>query len=134
MNLIEDFKKELGAAKKLSKLKMEYIVDLAYKFVKEYLVENNKAKVKSHQLRRFLNAIKGVKVKVDRNKSFSDLDKIKILMLRPQFENARAKEPKLIELSNICSEMIKYIKDIDDFYVFANFFESVVAFHKPYEK
>lgn len=134
MSLVDEFKKKLTSEKKLSNIKMEYIVDLAYKFVKDYLVESNRAKIKSHQLRRFFNAIKSVKVKVERNESFSEKEKIKIIMLRPQLENARAKEPKLKELSEICSEMIKSINDINDFYIFSNFFESIVAFHKPYEK
>lgn len=134
MSLLTDFEKQLNDAKKLSKLKMEYVVDLAYNFVKEYLVDNNRAKVKSHQLRRFFNAIKSVKINVERNESFSEKEKIKIIMLRPQLENARAKEPKLKELSEICSKMIMSINDIDDFKTFANFFESIVAFHKPYEK
>ena len=135
MSLITDFEKQLNYAKKLSKLKMEYVVDLAYNFVKEYLVDDkNRVRVKSHQLRRFFNAIKSVRINVERNDSYSEKERIKIIMLRPQLENARAKEPKLEELSEICSKMIMSINDIDDFKTFANFFESIVAFHKRYEK
>ncbi len=135
MSLVEDFKNQLiSNGNKLSNLKMEYIVDLANKFVQQHLIENGKAKVKSHQLRRFFNAIKSVKIKVERNESISEKEKIKIIMLRPQLENARAKEPNLKELSEICSKMIMNIHDKHDFITFANFFESIVAFHKPYEK
>lgn len=135
MSLITDFEKQLNDSQKLSKLRMEYVVDLAYNFVKEYLVDDkNRVRVKSHQLRRFFNAIKSVRINVERNDSYSEKERIKIIMLRPQLENARAKEPKLEKLSEICSKMIMSINDIDDFKTFANFFESIVAFHKRYEK
>ena len=119
---------------KLSEIDIAYIVDFAFYFVKNNLVENGKAKVKNHQLRRFFNAIKSIKIQVDNNDDFTQKEKIKIIMLKPQFANASAKEKRLTKLAIICNDMISKINDKDDFLVFANFFESIVAFHKPYDK
>ncbi|MHB8338426.1 MAG: type III-A CRISPR-associated protein Csm2 [Ignavibacteriaceae bacterium] len=134
MITVNKFNSTLDSKDKLSELDTALVIDFAHDFVENYLVNNGKAKIKSHQLRRFFNAIKGVKLKVDQIGNFTEKERIKVIMLRPQLINASAKEPTLNELELVCNKMIKKIKDKDDFYLFSNFFESIVAFHKPYDK
>lgn len=46
MDMIEDFKKQLNSVQKLSKLRMEYVVDLAYKFVEKYSLKRIELRLK----------------------------------------------------------------------------------------
>ena len=121
--LFDDFKDN-----KLSEIPLENLIDCAESFVREKLRQ-----VKTPQIRRFFDAIKNIKNSVyDNNGELTGPDKAKLLMLRPQLANASAKKFELKDLTAICTKMIKKVDDKDDFYHFANFFESLVAFHKAY--
>jgi len=118
----------------LSQVDLDKLIDFAYSFV----TETDLKFVKIHQIRRFFDAVKNIKLSVDSTKdstkSFDKKEKAKLLMLRPQLFNASKKQWTLKELSNITGEWIKKVNDKDDFYQFANFFESLVAFHKAEAK
>ena len=118
-------KKDIKEAKKLAELDLEYLVDSAEWFVQRYLID-----IKTHQIRRFFEAVK----KIEMSNSFEKTEMAKLIMLRPQLANASAKQPKLKMFTEICSLMIKKVKNKEDFGKFANFFESLVAFHKAYAK
>ncbi len=128
MGRLDTFKYDIKKSTKLTEIDLDTLIDNA-KILAEEL-----RKTKTHQIRRFFDAIKNIKVAVDTNKALSGEDKTKLLMLRPQFENAAQKQAGLRELTDICSAMIKKIKeskfDDKEFLHFANFFESLVAFHK----
>jgi CRISPR type III-A-associated protein Csm2 len=53
-------------------------------------------------------------------------------MIRPQLANASAKQYQLKDLAIISTAMIKKVVEKEDFDLFYNFFESLVAFHKVY--
>lgn len=122
----ETIEKTIEKSDKLSKVNLDTLIDYA-----EWFVKNTELlKISTHQIRRFFDAIKNIKM----SKSFTDKEKAKLLMLRPQLANASAKQSALKDLTNICTAMIKKVNDREDFNQFANFFESLVAFHKVYAK
>ncbi|GAX62163.1 CRISPR-associated RAMP protein [Candidatus Scalindua japonica] len=116
---------KLNKIKKLSEFELESLIDFA-----ECCAQDHLRRIETHQIRRFFNAVKNIKLCVDKQNEFTDVEKAKLLMLRPQLANASAKKRDLREFSSICTSMIKKVTDKDDFYQFAMFFESVVAFHK----
>lgn len=124
---LNSFKKKIDNSVGLSKVPLDELIDYAEWFVKEHL-----KKVKTHQIRRFFDAIKNIKENVKNSGKFGDGERAKLLMLRPQLANASAKQHRLNELTNVCTAMIKKVADKEDFDRFANFFESLVAFHKAY--
>lgn len=111
----------------LAELDLDLVIDEAAIIVEESLLD-----VKTHQIRRFYNVVKNLKgsLKNSGKRPLTGIEKAKLLMLRPQLANASAKQYRLKNLSELIALMIKKIHDTNDFELFANFFESIVAFHK----
>lgn len=105
-------------------------------YSKKLAEDTSLIEVKKHQLRRFFESIKKIRIEVEKNKTgvIDNANLAKLYMLRPQLVNAGKKRPELKQLEKVCSEMIRRIKSVEDFYNFANFFESLVAFHNAYAK
>lgn len=120
---------EIEGKTKFSEINLDKLIDYA-----EWFVKSNLRSVKTHQIRRFFDAIKNIKISVDKKENLEDKDKVKLIMLRPQLANASAKQRSLKELTDICTVMIKKVNDKKDFYHFVHFFESLVAFHKVYAR
>ena len=125
---LSSFKKKIDNSASLSKVPLDELIDYAEEFVKK----KDLKKVKTHQIRRFFDAIKNIKEDVKNSGKFGDGERAKLLMLRPQLANASAKQYRLKELTNLCTAMIKKVAGKEDFDRFVNFFESLVAFHKAY--
>lgn len=139
MDYCNELEKKVDNSKRLSDIDLDYLIDNADLFVKKYLIgkEENQKEIKTHQIRRFFNVVKNIEIIVNHKGKFEDSERVKLLMLRPQLANASGKQKDLKSLTRIISFMLKKIDKIDgekDFYQFANFFESLVAFHKSYAK
>ncbi len=89
--------------------------------------------IKTHQIRRFFDAVKNIDVGLKNAKNPDDEFRLKyrpkLLMLKPQLANATAKKAKLGILLDVTKELLKYVHNKKDFDRFMNFFESVVAYH-----
>ncbi len=124
---IDDKLKENNAH--LSQIDLDELIDFAYHFVTDK--DSGMIKVKTHQIRRFFDAIKKIKLSVDKEEKFENKEKAKLLMLRPQIFNAAKKQGWILkDLAEITGNWIKKVNNADDFYQFVNFFESLVAFHQ----
>lgn len=115
--------KVIKEANKLAEVDLDLLIDYAEAFVMK-----NLRNVKTHQIRRFFDSIK----KIQSSGNFTNREKAKLFMLRPQLINASARQNRLKELATICTTMIKKVDSQSDFRNFANFFESLVAFHNAY--
>ncbi len=120
---LREVEKVIKEATTLADVDLDLLIDYAESFVKKHL-----CRVKTHQIRRFFDSVKNIQKSGD----FSKREKAKLLMLRPQLANASAKERSLKQLAEICTIMIKKVDSPGDFDNFANFFESLVAFHKAH--
>ncbi|PWW82846.1 type III-A CRISPR-associated protein Csm2 [Prosthecochloris marina] len=97
-------------------------------------------KVKNHQLRRFFSAIKNIQKKIVDLKDEDQLppeNYAELQMLRPQLANTvgrlRGHEKFVMQdLLDILQPVFKTVKKNNDFVLFVNFFESIVAYHKVY--
>ena len=133
MDINKYFREEI-LIKSIVELQLEDLIEYAEKFVNEYLLGVGKRKqIKTHQIRRFYDAIKSIEVSVRKN-GFRPQDKAKLLMLIPQLANAMGKQRDLRELKDVCTALIPKVNDGEDFTKFVNFFQSIVAFHKAYAK
>lgn len=95
--------------------------------------ELKRKKLKTNQIRKFLDAVNRIKVELNQDGiEFEDV-KPKIVLLRPKLAYAAARQPDQVELlSDILSVAIKENKtdSKEDFERFVQFLESIVAYHK----
>ncbi|MBD3375870.1 type III-A CRISPR-associated protein Csm2 [candidate division KSB1 bacterium] len=123
-------KRQINDVDVMRNIELDLLIDFADKFAEKFLKN-----VKTHQIRRFFSSVKSIEKKVRSSDSvLSDSERVKLIMLRPQLANASAKQKQLKKLTEICTIMIQKVDEKPDFERFANFFESLVAFHKVYAK
>jgi len=102
----------------------------------EYLQELG---LKTNQIRKFLDAVNRLKVKLsqDKDERFSSIE-TEVYLLKPKLAYATArKENEKINsvkpLNDVLSEAIDKVKDTPDFYRLVNLIESIIAYHKAAE-
>ncbi|MBF0555779.1 MAG: type III-A CRISPR-associated protein Csm2 [Nitrospirae bacterium] len=124
---LEEFNRIIGESVSLTDIELDIMIDYSE------VLARNLSSIKTHQIRRFFDAIKNIKMSFDESIVLTPEYQAKLLMLRPQFMNAAVKQSGLKVLTEICSKMIGKIKDKGfdkkDIMHFTNFFESLVAFH-----
>ena len=85
-------------------------------------------KLKTNQIRKFLDAINQLKAKLA-VKSFADI-KDEIFLLKPKLVYASAKQNSVKSFSKVISTAIENVHDEDDFQRLAQLVESIIAYHK----
>ncbi len=102
----------------------------------EYLQEIG---LKTNQIRKFLDAVNRLKVKLaqDKDEQFSTIE-TEIVLLKPKLAYATARKDNektnpVKPLNDVLSEAIDRIKDTPDFYRLENLIESIIAYHKAAE-
>ena len=103
------------------------------KLLGEYLKEQG---LKTNQIRKFLDAVKRLKVKLaqDKEESFSLIED-ELFLLKPKLAYAAVRQQDrgsnpVKPLSDVISEAIDKVKDSPDFYRLVQLIESIIAYHK----
>jgi CRISPR-associated protein Csm2 len=103
------------------------------KLLGEYLKEQG---LKTNQIRKFLDAVKRMKVKLaqDKEDSFSVIED-ELFLLKPKLAYAAVRQQDrggnpVKPLSDVISEAIDKVKDSPDFYRLVQLIESIIAYHK----
>jgi CRISPR-associated protein Csm2 len=88
--------------------------------------------LKTNQIRKFLDAINRLKVKINLGDNDDLFEQIKpeIVLLKPKLAYAAARERAAKPLSNIISKAIDKVHSLDDFNRLVNLIESIIAYHK----
>jgi CRISPR-associated protein Csm2 len=92
--------------------------------------------LKTNQIRKFLDAVKRLKVKLaqDKEESFSVIED-ELFLLKPKLAYAAIRQQDrgsnpVKPLSDVISEAIDKVKDSPDFYRLVQLIESIIAYHK----
>ncbi len=120
---------ELKALNKLSELQKEKLV----KFSDNIAYELKKDGLKTHQIRKFWSAINKIKSKTNTQEDEKLKDKIikeEAIMLKPKLAYATGRKREVKKLMKVLEPCIDRIKNSQDFNVFIDFVESIVAYHK----
>ncbi len=103
------------------------------KLLGEYLKDQG---LKTNQIRKFLDAVKRLKVKLaqDKEESFSVIED-ELFLLKPKLAYAAIRQQDrgsnpVKPLSDVISEAIDKVKDSPDFYRLVQLIESIIAYHK----
>ncbi|NJK30554.1 MAG: type III-A CRISPR-associated protein Csm2, partial [Acaryochloris sp. SU_5_25] len=108
-----------------SKYQIRTLVEHAEKFGR-YLEEN---KLKTNQVRKFLDAVNRIKADLPENGDFSEIE-TEIVLLKPKLAYAAARQPSVEALNKVMSAAIDKVRSIDDFHRLVQFLESTIAYHK----
>lgn len=93
--------------------------------------------LKTNQIRKFLDAVNRLKVKLaqDQEEKFSTIE-TELILLKPKlaYATARKEDDRKINpvkpLNDVLSEAIDKVKDTPDFYRLVQLIESLIAYHK----
>jgi CRISPR-associated protein Csm2 len=91
-----------------------------------YLKEAN---LKTHQIRKFLNAVNQLKFKLAQKKEFSVI-KDEVIYLTIKLVYAAAKNKEAADLSKVIIVAIEKVESAEDFYRLVQLIESIIAYHK----
>ncbi|HBW57498.1 MAG TPA: type III-A CRISPR-associated protein Csm2 [Oscillatoriales bacterium UBA8482] len=89
--------------------------------------------LKTNQIRKFLDAVKRLKVQPEKNVDFNVAIKNGLQLLRPQLAYAAAKQPNvegIKDLRLVMEAAIKKVNHPEDFTRFVQLIESIIAYHK----
>ena len=96
-----------------------------------YFLKNSR--LETNQIRKFLDAINRVKVKLNQDKDdeqiFNDIEP-EIVLLKPKLAYAAARQRSAKPLSDVMSIAIDNVKTVEDFKRLIQFIESIIAYHK----
>jgi CRISPR-associated protein Csm2 len=96
-----------------------------------YFLKNSR--LETNQIRKFLDAINRVKVKLNQDKDdqqiFNDIEP-EIVLLKPKLAYAAARQKAAKPLSDVMSIAIDNVKTVEDFKRLIQFVESIIAYHK----
>ncbi|WP_017295921.1 type III-A CRISPR-associated protein Csm2 [Geminocystis herdmanii] len=93
-------------------------------------------RLETNQIRKFLDAINRLKVKLTQggeNKSETDLFQLvepEIVLLKPKLAYAAARVDAAKPLSDVMAQVIDKVQSLDDFDRLVQFIESIIAYHK----
>ena len=84
--------------------------------------------LKARQIRKFLDAVKQLKIKL----AISDFAEVKseIILLKPKLAYATAKHKSIKKLENVLSVAIDLVHDKRDFERLVQIIESIISYHK----
>ena len=86
-------------------------------------------KLKTNQVRKFLDAVNRLKAQPEKEKDFEEI-KSGVQLLRPQLAYAAARQKGAVDLQLVMEAAINQINDPEDFTRFVQLTESIIAYHK----
>ncbi|HEY9865932.1 MAG TPA: type III-A CRISPR-associated protein Csm2 [Candidatus Obscuribacterales bacterium] len=126
---------------KLKSLK-DYSIRELVKHAQEFGPYLKEQKLQTNQIRKFLDAINRLKVKIAQNADqstqnseqnnktvFSKIEP-EVVLLKPKLAYAAARQPAAKPLSKVISVAIDKVHSIEDFERLVQFIESTIAYHK----
>ena len=118
--------KEIGSLKTLSMLETDQLVDLAEK-MGDFLA--NQIRLKTSQIRKFLDAVNEIKSKgtQDREASFF---RSQCMLLKPKLAYAAGRQDEVRPLMVVLVPCIDRVHNKDDFNRFYRFVEAIIAYHR----
>lgn len=96
---------------------------------KEFGEHLNRQRLQTNQIRKFLDAVNRLKVTITQEREFSKIEP-EIVLLKPKLAYAAARQKAAKPLSDVISEAINRVKNIEDFERLVQFIEAIVAYHK----
>ena len=118
--------KELTALKTLSALEADKLVDLAEK-MGDFLA--NRIRLKTSQIRKFLDAVNEIKSKgiQEQNEKFF---RSECMLLKPKLAYAAGRQDEVKPLMAVLAPCIDRVHNKEDFTRFYRFVESIIAYHR----
>jgi len=116
---------ELENLDTMKNLSAERLVEYAEE-VGDFLA--NKVRLKTSQIRRFLDAVTRIKTKSFGNEGV-DFERESIL-LRPKLAYAAGRQDQVKPLMAVLDPCMRKVKDEDGFLNFARFVEAIIAYHR----
>ena len=89
---------------------------------------NNK-KLKTSQVRKFLDAINQLKTEMTKDNDFKRIE-TGVVLLKPKLAYAAARQESAKPLSEVMSKAIDKVETTEDFERLVQFIESIIAYHK----
>ena len=89
------------------------------------------AKLKTTQVRRFLDAIKRLKTELAKSNEFSSIE-IEVLLLKPKVAYTAARHKSAKSFSNVITAAIDKVNDRASFIRLTQLIESIIAYHKAF--
>ena len=86
-------------------------------------------KLKTNQVRKFLDAVNRLKAQPEKEKDFEEI-KSGVQLLRPQLAYAAARQKGAVDLQLVMEAAINQINEAEDFTRFVQLTESIIAYHK----
>ena len=90
-------------------------------------------RLETNQIRKFLDAINRLKVKLAQDKDdqqiFSEIES-EIVLLKPKLAYAAARQKAAKPLSDVMSTAIDHVHSVEDFKRLVQLIESIIAYHK----
>lgn len=116
---------ELERLETMKSLSAERLVEYAEE-VGDFLA--NKVRLKTSQIRRFLDAVTRIKSKSFGNKDV-DFER-ESLLLRPKLAYAAGRQDQVKPLMAVLDPCMRKVKGEEDFLNFARFVEAIIAYHR----
>lgn len=123
-SVADEVAEELAKLSSMGDLTAEKLVEYAEK-VGNFLA--NRVRLKTSQIRRFLDAVNGI-----RARSFGeeiDFER-EVILLRPKLAWSAGRQDEVKPLMAVLDPCMRKVKDSEDFSNFARFVESIVAYHR----
>ncbi|MBC7230897.1 MAG: type III-A CRISPR-associated protein Csm2 [Actinobacteria bacterium] len=122
---------KIKSLRKMSELEVEDMITLAEEMGRR--LSSREVDLKRSQIRRFLDAVKKIEAQVKRNPE--QFSRESLLLLKPKlaYATGRLREGKnnpLGPFQEVIDPAIDRVKDYADFMRFANFMESIIAYHR----
>jgi len=124
--IIDEVVAKIEKLEKMSQFSPEDLVKYAEE-VGDFLA--NRARLKTSQIRKFLDAINAIKSKGRRREEVSFFEREAIL-LKPKLAYAAGKQDEVKPLMRVLDPCMSRVKDEDDFLNFYRFIEAIVAYHR----
>ncbi len=102
------------------------------------ILSSYEVRLKSSQLRRFYEALLSLKsltnptrMRPDASDLFKNKVMSKILMLKPQLADAKARQPRgVTPFFEVINPLLDTVKDVEDYERLCQFVEAIVAYHR----
>ena len=86
-------------------------------------------KLKTNQVRKFLDAVNRIKANLTEKEDFKEIE-AEVVLLKPKLAYAAARQSAAKSLSKVMSAAIDKVHSLEDFERLVQFIESIIAYHK----
>jgi len=116
--------KRLGKMSEFSPEKLVRFADVLGDFLA------NKARLKTSQIRKFLDAVNSIKSRGRAKKEEASFFRRETLLLKPKLAYAAGRQDEVKPLMEVLDPCMDKVKDEDDFLNFSRFVEAIIAYHR----